>query len=191
MSVTEEKYGLKPRDAILLFIQMILVTVELLVQVVLTIFLFIHQIEPIMIVSSILLLLSLIAMIVYAVHGFRTSRKLLIVSIGLFLLAVLFNLMLPRNTVQIIMLVLIFACLFAFIFEHKNIKVSNCLILAAAAIVLSFSIYSSITANVSMFGELENPTLASILMYLSIFTPTIMIFTFGISHFVRSTRRGE
>ena len=188
---TQTKYGLTSRNAILLFVQMILIVAGLIIQTILTVFMLVHQLEPLMIVTSIMTMLALVAIIIYAVHGFRKSRIYLIVAIALFLLAILFNFLLPKNGAQLVLLLVIFACMFAFIFEHKNVKVSNYLVLVAAVASLGYSIYTSIIANVNAYGNVGDLSFASFLMYASIFTPVIMICTFGISHLVRSTRRGE
>ena len=189
---TKQKYGLSKRHAILLFIQMLLTIFGLVAQIGILSFIIENQLDHIMRVSCISIILSYIAIYVYAIYGYRRSKNYYIVAIALFLVAILINNILPsRDMFQKITLTLLFGIFAAYIFTQDKFKISNVLMFAAAIVSLAFSIYSAIKADVSFLGPVSNVTIASIMMYTSIFTPVIMSGVFGVTYLVRCERQNK
>lgn len=189
---TKEKYDLDKRKAILLFVQMILIIIGFLAQIGILVLLCKDNLNPYMIVSSISIILSFIAAMVYAVFGYKKSGVYYLIAVGFFLFAILMNNILPfRDTTQRITLTILFGIFFAFLFTQKDYRLSHFLIIIGVLAALTFSIYSSITANVNSLGEVSNKVFAAIMMYTSIFTPVILSGLFGITCLVRNQRENN
>ncbi len=186
----KDKYGIKKSHAILLFIQMIFFIIGFLAQIGILIFVIKNNLEPIMIISSISIILSFIAIFIYAIYGFNKKDIYYIIAIAFFLLAILINNILPfRDIFQKITLTLLFGIYSSYIFALKNYKLSNYIILFATIISLTFSIYSSITSNINSLGTVENGFLTFLMMHISIFTPVIITILFGATCLVRNEKR--
>ena len=123
---TVKKFGLEKNKAVLLFVQMILVCIGLLAQIGLLVYVCIYDPEWNMIASSICMILTYIAISVYATVGYKKDKIFYLCAIGLFLLAILFNMTVTfRDSVQKIFLTLLFGSLTAFAFKLDNFKVNS------------------------------------------------------------------
>jgi len=188
---TKEKYGISKRHAIMLFVQMILCIIGFLAQVGIFVFILINKLNSFMLMSSMSIILSFLAIFLYAIIGYKKENKIYYsISIGLYLFAVLMNNILPfRDTFQRITLTLLFGVMFAYNFTQDRFRLSNMLILVSSILSLAFSIYSAITADVDSLGSVESNILPVIMMYTSIFTPIIITGLFGITNLVREEKR--
>ena len=183
---TKEKYGICKRHAIMLFIQMIFTIIGFISQVGIMLFIAINNLDRIMLISSISIILAFISIFVYAIFGYKRSKFYYLFSISFFLLAILINNILPfRNMFQRIILTMLFGFVSSFIFTQERQKLSIIWLIVAGTLSLVFSMYSSITANPNSLGSVEDNILPAIMMYVSIFTPTIMTGVFGVTYLVR------
>ena len=188
---TEKRLGIKKPKAIALFVQMLLTIVLLIVSVYLLIFVVSNGLGGWMISSYIFITLSVLAIIFYAIIGFKKGTIVYQLSIVPFLGAILVNILLPqRNAFQIALLTIMFALTFAFLFVQSNRKISYAFLLSMVAVALTFSIYSAITAHIDFLGSVSDNWPTYLAMYLSIFVPTIMSTTILITYNVRTTRSG-
>ena len=174
---------MKKSIKVLLIIQMVLVLVGLLTQLGLFIFAIANNLNVLMIISYGVLLLAHVGAIVYGIIGYKRGPIRYILLISSFLLAIMLNIILPfRDIPQRIALVLLFGLMSVFMFKQDDYKFTNYLILIAILVALFFSIYSSITADPNALGDVKYKTLATILMYLSIFAPVMFVGFFGVSY---------
>ena len=176
---TKEKYGIRNRQAILLFAQMILIKVGLIIQIFVLIFSIMHNLSPFMIASSVAMIIAHIAAVIYGYLGYKKGKVFYQLTIGMFLTAILVNIILPfRDIPQKVLLTLLFGLMSIFPFIQADYKRANILIFIAAVIALGFSIYSCITANPDSMGE-TGSGFPTIIMYLSIFAPVVLVGLFG------------
>ena len=142
-----------------------------------------------MILSYIFITLSIISIIVYGIYGYKRQEFFYQLAIVPFLVAIFINVILPnRSTLQIALLTLLFACVFAFFLKQKDYKFTSILSAIMVVIALIFSIYSAINANVQFLGDISSNWPTYVAMYLSIFVPTIMSFTLALTYNVRYNR---
>ena len=167
----------------LLYLQMVLAVCGLLIQTGIFIFVVANNLSVYMIISSLVLILAHLAVMFYGIIGYKKGKVSHLISIFLFLLAILVNIIIPfRDVTQKILLVLLFGLMSIFPFKQDDYKFTNYLILIASIVSLGFSIYSSITANFNALGNVKYKELATVLMYLSIFAPVMFTGLFGVSY---------
>ena len=180
---------LSKTNRILLIIQMILVIVGLAAQLGIFIFMAINKLDSFMLVSSFTINLSFIAVLVYAIYGYKKNNHYYYIAILLFLLAILINNVLPyRVTTQKILLTLLFGTITGFLIAQDKKEIASSLILSSVILSVGFAIYSSITANPNALGPVEDNILPVIMMYISIFTPVIMSGLFAVTYRVRNEK---
>lgn len=186
---TEEKYGLKKKQAILLFVQMLLILFQLAVAVYLLVFVIKYNLGGWMISSYIFITISIIAIIIYSFHGYKKNNIIYKLSVIPFMVAVLVNVMLPgREAFQVALLTILFALIFGHILKLEDGKVNYIITISMVVVSLTFSIYSSIKANTQFLGEIDALWTTYLAMYLSIFIPTIMSGTFALISNIKRTR---
>lgn len=189
---TLKKYGLTKAKAILLFLQMFLIIIQLLIAVYLLVFSIEYNLSEWMISSYIFIMISVISIIIYAVIGFKKGEIAYLLAIAPFLIAIFINILIPnRDSFQISMLVLLFALTLVFLFKQDDFHINSLVSIAMVVVALSFSIYSSINANVNFLKELSAKWSTYVAMYLSIFIPVIMSATLALTYNVRKTRLKE
>lgn len=180
---------MKKRTKILLFVQMILVIIGLVVQTGLFIFTIINKLNALMIVSYGVLLTAHIGAAIYGIIGYKKGPSRYYILVSLFLLAILLNLLLPfRDTVQKILLTLLFGLMSVFMFKQDDYKFTNYVILIACILSLAFSIYSEINANPNALGDVAYKEAATVFMHLSIFAPVMFTGLFGVSYNAKMER---
>lgn len=183
---TEKRLGIKKPKAIMLFVQMLLTLFLLGISIYLLCFVIANNLGGWMIASYILIIISVLAIICYGVIGYKKGDLVYQLSILPFLGAVLVNVMLPnREPFQIALLTILFALTFAFLFKQENKKFSSIVGVSMMVVALTFSIYSSIKANVSFLGDVSNNWPTYVAMYSSIFVPTVMTVTIVLIYSVR------
>ena len=184
---TVKKYGLKKSKALLLFLQMLLISFMFITAGYLLIFTIKYNLGGWMILSYVFILI--LSIILYAIIGYKKGEIAYICAIAPFLIAVFINILIPyRDTFQIAMLVIVFALAFLFMFKLDSYKLNSILSILMIVFSMSFSIYSSIHANVNFLGEISESIAAYLAMYLSIFIPVIMTSTFALTYNIRNTR---
>ena len=187
---TVKKFGLEKNKAVLLFVQMILVCIGLLAQIGLSIYVCVYDPEWNVIVASICMVLTFISIGVYATVGYKKGKIFYLCAIGLFLLAILFNMTVPfRDSVQKIFLTLLFGVFTGFALKLDNFKISNILAVSGVVFALVFSIYSSCFAKVDAFGPVKNHVLAALCMHYSILSPVIVSGLLALTNNIRNTRQ--
>ena len=186
---TEKRLGIKKPKAIMLFVQMVLIIFLLVVSVYLLIFVISHKLGGWMISSYIFITLSVLALILYGVVGYKKGDMAYRLAILPFSAAVFVNVLLPgRETLQIALLTILFALTIAFLVKQENQRFTYAVGLLMVAISLTFSIYSAIKANVKFLGDISDNWMTYVAMYASIFIPVVMSFTFALTYNVRITR---
>ena len=186
---TVEKYGLKKSHAILLFVQMILIIIGLNIQVSVCVLTIKFNLSVYMLVSCIAMIIAHAGVLVYGLIGYKKGQLFYFVTVGLFLLAILVNIIIPfRDVTQKILLTLLFGAMCVFPFKEKDYTFTNYLLAIASLFALAFSIYSSITANPNSMGDVPN-AFPVIVMYLSIFAPLILVGLFAVAYNARSYRK--
>ena len=186
---TVKKYGLKKSKALILFLQMLLISFMFITAVYLLIFTIKYNLGGWMILSYVFILISILSIILYANIGYKKRNIAYICAIAPFLIAVFMSILIPyRDTFQIAMLVIVFALAFLFMFKLDSYKLNTIISILMIVFSISFSIYSSIHANVNFLGEISESFLAYLAMYLSIFIPVIMTSTFALTYNIRNTR---
>lgn len=186
---TESRLGIKKNKAIMLFVQMILTILLLAVSVYLLIFVISNNLGGYMISSYILITISVLAIICYGIIGYRKGEIAYLLAVIPFLGAIMANILLPqRNAFQIALLTLLFALTFAFLLRQKDKRFTYIIALSMLVVSLTFSIYSSITANLNFLGSVSDNWLTYLAMYLSIFVPTIMSTTILVTYNVRADK---
>ena len=186
---TVKKYGLKKSKALILFLQMLLISFMFITAVYLLIFTIKYNLGGWMILSYGFILISILSIILYAIIGYKKGNIAYICAIAPFLIAVFMSILIPyRDTFQIAMLVIVFALAFLFMFKLDSYKLNTIISILMIVFSISFSIYSSIHANVNFLGEISESFLAYLAMYLSIFIPVIMTSTFALTYNIRNTR---
>ena len=187
---TESKYGIKKSQAILLFVQMIFVILILAAPIYVLLYLSHFQPNGWMIAVHVLLLVSVIALILYSAYGYKLGDKVYHLTIVPFLAAVFVTLIMPgRSTAAIGILAMLFALTALFLARQESFKFTSVVSLCMVVAALTFSIYSSITADLSFLGEFKSEWPAYVAMYVSIFAPTIMAATYALTYNVRVTRK--
>ena len=189
---TLKKYGLTKAKAILLFLQMFLIIIQLLIAVYLLVFSIEYKLSEWMISSYVFIMISVVSIIIYAVIGFKKGEIAYLLAIAPFLIAIFINILIPnRDTFQISMLVLLFALTLVFLFKQDDFHINSLISIAMVVVALSFSIYSSINANVNFLKDLSAKWSTYVAMYLSIYIPVIMSATLALTYNVRKTRLKE
>ena len=183
---TENRLGIKKNKAIMLFVQMILTILLLAVSVYLLVFVISNNLGGYMISSYILITISVLAIVCYGIIGYRKGEIAYLLAVIPFLGAIMANILLPqRNAFQIALLTILFALTFAFLLRQKDERFTYIIALSMLVVSLTFSIYSSITANLNFLGNVSDNWLTYLAMYLSIFVPTIMSTTILVTYNVR------
>lgn len=171
---------------IILNLQVILVLLGLFSQIGLFIFSVANNLYVLMTISYLIGIFAFIAVILNVIFGRKYDPYLHYASVGLFLLMVLFNLILPfRDIPQKILLTLLFGLMAVHACKQGRYKFNNYVMLFACLVSLGFSIYSAISANPSAMGEASIKWLTYTMMYISIFTPVIFTGLFGLLYAVR------
>lgn len=186
---TEKKLGIKKPKAIMLFIQMIFIIILLVASIYLLVFVISNNLGGWMITSYVFITLSVLALICYAIIGFKKGDIAYQLAVLPFLVAIFVNVLLPnRETFQIALLTLLFTLTFAFLLRQKDQRFTSIISILMVVVSLTFSTYSSIKANTQFLGSVSENWPAYLAMYLSIFIPVIMSITFAITYNVRITR---
>ncbi len=189
---TQDKFGISKRQGIVLFVQMLLTVLLLFISIYLLIFSIANQLGGWMITSYSLITIAVISIICYGIVGFKKGNIAYQLAIVPFLGAILVNVMLPgRSAFQIALLAILLALTFAFLIKQEDKKFSYIVALLMVVISLTFSIYSSITANAQFFGSLSENWITHLAMYLSIFVPTIMSTTLAATYDVRVSKASQ
>ena len=186
---TEEKYGLKKYHAILLFVQMVFIIIGLNIQISVFVLSILFNLNIYMLISCVAMILAHAGVLIYGLIGYKKGQPFYFATIGLFLLAIAVNIVIPfRDIAQRVLLTLLFGMMCVFPFKEKDYKFTNILLAIASLIALAFSIYSSITANPNNMGEV--PTIFPvIIMYLSIFAPLVLVGLFAVAYNARTYRK--
>lgn len=185
----QKKYGIRNAQGILLLAQLFLVKLGLVIQLLVLLVLILNHLDVYMLISTITMILAHSGVLVYCYIGYKKSRVFYYVTVGLFLLAIAVNICMPfRDTVQRSLLLLLFGFMTVFMVRQENHKFANAMIITAATIALGFSIYSTITANPSNLGATKLKILATIVMYLSIYSPVVFVGLFGSAYSARYTK---
>lgn len=186
---TEKKLGIKKSKAILLFMQMILIIILLATSIYLLAFVIKYNLGAWMLTSYIFITISVLAIIAYAVVGYKKGDIIYQISIIPFLVAIFVNILLPnRNAFQVAVLVILFTLTFAFLLRQKDQRFSNIIALLMVISSLTFSIYSSITADTQFLGSITTKWTTYAAMYLSIFIPVVMSGTIALTYNVRKSK---
>ena len=183
---TQEKYGIRNRQAILLFIQMLIIKLGIIIQSLVLIFEIINHMSAWMIVGTSFIILAHIGVFIYSYFGYKKGKVFYYVTVGSFLLSILIYNGIPYvSVVQHILLTLIFGLICVFALKQEDYKFANVIIFIAAALALGFGIYSSIIAKPDSIGDIEAKIVVEIAMYLSLFAPLIMVGVFGVAYNAR------
>lgn len=189
---TEKKLGIKKPQAIMLFLQMIFTLILLAGSIYLLVFAISNNLGWWMISSYILIIISALAIVLYACIGFKKGDIAYILAVVPFLGAILVNVILPnRSAFQIALLAILLSLNFAFLLRQKDDKFTYIIALSMIVVSLTFSIYSSVTARIDFLGDISKNWPTYFAMYLSIFIPVIMSITFTVTYNVRMTRTIE
>ena len=187
---TKKRFVLKKTQALFLSLQMFLIIVLLFVSVYLLVFVISNNLGAWMITSYVFITLSVIAIICYSVIGYKKGDIAYFFAIIPFMIAVFVNILLPnREIFQVALLSILFALVFGFLLKQKDIKFNYYISILMVLTSTIFSVYSAIKANVSFLGDISSNWYTYIAMYLSIFIPTIMSFTFALTYNVRITKK--
>ena len=189
---TQEKFGLKKTNAILLFIQMLILILSTVISSFVFGFILAKGYGGLMLASSATMLIAHVAIIVHGAVGYNKNKAYYYTALGLFAFAVVINVMVNfRTPFQLGLLTMIFGCLIAFIVRQDNKKLAMYFILTAALFSLVFSIYSAVIADPHSLGDENIGTLTIIAMYTSLFAPTFLSGAFALIHIVRMDEKKE
>ena len=159
---------------IILNFQVILVILGLCSQIGLFVFCVSNRLDTLMTISYAFGTLAFIAMILNVIFGRKYDPHLHYISIGLFSLVVLLNLILPfRDIAQRILLAMLFGLLSIHTCRQGKFMFNYAVAVLSVLVSIAFSIYSSILANPDALGAVNIKWLATMMMYISIFTPVI------------------
>ena len=168
---------------------MILIIILLATSIYLLVFTISNNLGGLMTVSYVFITISVLATICYGVIGYRKGDIAYLLSVAPFLIAIFVNILLPnRDTFQIAVLTILFALTSIFLIRQKDVKFTYIVSIMMVAASLTFSIYSSITANTQFLGDVSEHWPTYLAMYLSIFIPSIMSGTFALTYNVRTTK---
>ena len=180
---TEEKYGIRNRTAILLFVQMVLIKFGLLLQIIMLVIEIINNMDGFLIANSIAMIAAHTAITIYSYLTRNKARAHYFVAFGFTLAAVLVNVITPgRDIAQLIMLTLLFGVLTAFLFKQEDYKITNTLIIIAGVLALAYCVYSVIVLRPDPTVEEKYKELVSIAMYMATFAPVVLVATFGVAY---------
>ena len=187
---TVEKFGLKKGDAVLLFVQMLLISIGFLASGYQLIFSIIQRLQWMSILSTIFVLLSFVALAVYGVIGYKKGDLAYSLSILPFLAAILINTVLPgRSAPQIGLLAVLLMLSFAFLLRQEDTLFTRIMTYSMIAVSLCFSIFSAITANTEFLGPVDGSNVVTyIAMYYSIFTPVLISGTYALTYHIKLVR---
>ena len=187
---TVEKFGLKKGDAVLLFVQMLLISIGFLASGYQLIFSIIQRLQWMSILSTIFVLLSFVALAVYGVIGYKKGDLAYSLSILPFLAAILVNTVLPgRSAPQIGLLAVLLMLSFAFLLRQEDTLFTRIMTYSMIAVSLCFSIFSAITANTEFLGPVDGSNAVTyIAMYYSIFTPVLISGTYALTYHIKLVR---
>lgn len=187
---TVEKFGLKKGDAVLLFVQMLLISIGFLASGYQLIFSIIQRLQWMSILSTIFVLLSFVALAVYGVIGYKKGDLAYSLSILPFLAAILVNTVLPgRSAPQIGLLAVLLMLSFAFLLRQEDTLFTRIMTYSMIAVSLCFSIFSAITANTEFLGPVDGSNVVTyIAMYYSIFTPVLISGTYALTYHIKLVR---
>ena len=153
---TEKKLGIKKTKAIMLFIQMIFIVILLVTSIYLLVFVISNNLGGWMIASYIFITLSILALICYAIIGFKKGDIVYQLAVLPFLVAIFVNILLPnRETFQIAVLTLLFALTFAFLLRQKDQRFTSIVSILMVVVALTFSIYSSMKSNTQFLRQIQ------------------------------------
>ena len=173
----------------LLYFQMALTVLLLIVSIYLFFFVTINKLGAWMIVSYIFITISVVAMICYAIFGYKKDELAYKLAIIPFMAAVFVNILLPnRAPIQIALLSILFAVIFGFLLKLNDEEYAYWLSLIMVAVALTFSVYSAVKADVRFLGDISEKWPTYVAMYLSIFIPSIMSGTIALTNKVRNSK---
>ncbi len=174
---------------LLLLMQMLLVILQLIISIYLLVFVISYKLGGWMIASYIFITLSVIAIILYSIIGYKKEAMSYKLAIVPFMMAVFVNILLPNRVVfQVAILTILFALLLVFIVKLDDNKFARMISLLLVVIALSFSVYSAITADTQFLGAIDAKWPTYVAMYLSIFIPTVMTGTIALTYKLRKER---
>ena len=187
---TQERFGLKKGDAVLLFVQMLIISIGIAASGYLLIFSIIQKLQWMSILSTALVFVSFLSLAIYGIIGYKKGEMAYSLSILPFLAAILVNLMLPgRSAPQIGLLGVLLMISFAFLLRQEDTVFTRIMAYCMIAVSLCFSIFSAITANTEFLGPVDKGNvLAYIAMYYSIFTPVLISGTYALTYHIKLVR---
>ena len=189
---TQEKFGLKKSNAILLFVQMIILILSTIISCFVFGFILAKDYGGLMLASSLTMVIAHVAIIVYGAVGYNREKGYYYAALGFFAFAVVINVMANfRTPFQLGLLTMLFGCLIAFLTKQDNKKLAMYFIMTATLFSLVFSIYSAVIADPHSLGDENVGTLTIIAMYASLFSPTFLSGTFTLIHFVHMDKEKE
>ena len=167
----------------MLAVQFVLTIALLVLMVYLLDFVISHQLGGWMIASYVFIILSVVAIIIYGIYAYRRGDIGYRCTLLPFLGATLINAIMPgRAPIQIALLLVLFALTFTLIIDEKNEKESFVLLSAMVLVSVTFSIYSSVTANTQFLGDVASNWATYLAMYFSISLPTITSVTYLVAY---------
>ena len=186
---TKKIFGISMPKAIALFLQFILIVLATASTVFILMFSIVNNAGALFIAGYAAVLLSYIAVILYASYGYKKTDWFFSGAVYIFCLAIQLNILLPfRTTYQLVTLTLLFGLYIAFNQRLKDKKIANSLLFCMLACAVCFSVYSTLTARTENLNELSENIFSVSAMYISIWTPVIMTVTLGLSYSVRKTK---
>lgn len=181
-----QKYNMPKWKGILLLIQLIFVILAFIGSIYLLWFSIKYKFGVLTNIVYLVIAISYMSIIFYGAYGYKKQDSYFLGALYTFSLAILLNIILPfRSIYQMIVLILFFGGYIALAQRIKEKKIANIILIIIFLLSLMFSIYSTITSNLSSMGEVGSNIFTILTMYLSIWTPVIMTITLGLSFSLR------
>ena len=182
----ENKSGLKKWKAIALLFQMVLIVLATASTGYVLGFCIASNSGALFIVSYSIVAISYVAVVFYAVYGYKKDDSYYLGAVYAFTVAILLNVLLPfRTTYQLVTLTVLFGLYIAFAQRLGNVKAASWLLFFMVVFAVAFSVYSTVTARTENLQQLSDDLFAVSAMYISIWTPVIMTVTLGLAYSVR------
>lgn len=186
---TEKKFGLAKWKALALFFQFILMVVGAVGTVYVLGFSIANNVGALFIISYAIVAVSYVAVVFYAVYGYKKDDRYYLGAVYAFCAAILLNVLLPfRTTYQLVALTVLLGLYVAFAQRLKDVKVAMWLLLCMLVFAVAFSVYSTITAKTDNVTALGGNFVTVLAMYASVWTPVIMTVTLGLAYSVRERK---
>ena len=185
---TEKRFGITKWKAIALFVQFLLTVAATASTAYILGFSIANRAGALFTAVYCMVLLSYVAVIFYAVYGYKQSDSYFLGAVYAFCVAIQLNILLPfRSTYQLVTLTILLGLYVAFAQHLKTPKVANWLLLCMVVFAVAFSVYATATARVENVDPDGRNLIAVIAMYLSVWTPVMVTVTLGLAYSVRKT----